>query len=779
MRLDQEEDLYKDRNGHRLVVPGKPDDSELWKRITHPDEDSRMPQKRFGKKLTPRQIALVRKWIEQGGKWQSHWSRITPKRPELPQVENTAWPHNEIDLFVLARLEEEKLKPSAEADRRTLARRLSFDLLGVPPAAEDVDAFINDKSTDAYEKLVDRLLASPHFGERLACYWLDLVRYADTGGYHSDNHRDLAPYRDYVIAALNVNMPFDQFTREQLAGDLRPNASMDQKIASGYNRLLQTTEEGGAQAKEYQAKYYADRVRNFSSVWLGSTLGCTECHDHKFDPFKSREFYSLEAFFADIKENSVGRQAQTLLPTAEQDAELKLLDEQIKSVQAELAKQTPELDAALFDWEKDMKAKGFAGVPKNIADILAVAPEKRNDQQHQALAAHYRTIAPLLEPARKKLADVQRQKDQVVKLVRSTLITEAVSPRTIRILPRGNWLDDSGEIVQPAVPVALTPRLEVKDRRPTRLDLANWLFEPAHPLTSRVFVNRLWKLMFGQGIVKSLEDFGAQGSWPTHPDLLDWLAVEFRESGWDIKHMIKLMAMSSTYRQSSQVGEELKQRDPYNELLARQARYRIDAEMVRDNALSISGLLSQRIGGGTARPYQPAGYWALLNFPTREWQKDSGEGLYRRGLYTYWCRTFLHPSLAAFDAPPREECTVDRPRSNTPLQALVLLNDPTYVEAARAFAERIVAQGGSDADSRVRFAVQHALMRSPTADEVKILDGLYHRHLDRYRADKSSAEALLTVGDHQAPKDIEPAELAAWTSLARAILNLHETVTRN
>jgi hypothetical protein len=779
LRLDQEGDLYAPRGDHRLVVPGSPEQSELYRKISHHDDGKRMPPEKFGKKLTDRQIGLLRKWIEQGGKWQPHWSRITPKRPELPRVENTSWVRDEIDLFILARLEQENLQPAPEADRRTLIRRLCFDLTGLPPRPEEVDAFVADGSSDAYEKAVDRLLSSPQFGERMAMYWLDLVRYADTAGYHSDNHRDVAPYRDYVIGAFNGNLPFDRFAREQLAGDLLPNPSVDQKIASGYNRLLQTTEEGGAQAREYMAKYSADRVRNVSAVWLGSTLGCCECHDHKFDPFATKEFYSLAAFFADVKEKPVGRQDQSLFPTSEQEARLRALDEEMKPVQQELAKTTPELEAAQLKWEVEVKAGGNKGEPKNIVDILAIEPEKRNEQQKQALAAHYRTAAPLLEPARKKLADLQRQKDAIIKTVRTTLVTESAGPREMRVLARGNWLDDTGAIVQPGVPTAIAPPLEIKDRRPTRLDLANWLVAPENPLTARVFVNRVWKLLLGQGIVTSLEDFGAQGTWPTHPDLLDWLAVEFRESGWDVKHLIRLIVRSSTYRQSSLVREELKHRDPFNALLARQARFRLDAEMVRDNALAISGLLTDRIGGGPAKPYQPAGYWALLNFPQREWQKDAGENLYRRGLYTYWCRTFLHPSLAAFDAPSREECTVERRRSNTPLQALVLLNDPTYVEAARVFAERIVSEGGTDNEGRIAHAFRLALMRKPAPEEVKILDGLLRQHLEKYEKDRPTAQALLSVGDHPARTDLDPVQLAAWTSVARAILNLHETITRN
>jgi hypothetical protein len=378
---------------------------------------------------------------------------------------------------------------------------------------------------------------------------------------------------------------------------------------------------------------------------------------------------------------------------------------------------------------------------------------------------------------RTKLTQLQRQKEEVNKTVPTTLISVSVTPRIMRILPRGNWLDDSGEIVTPGVPASLAG-VEVKDRRATRLDLAQWMIASENPLVARVFVNRLWKLFFGQGIVKTLDDFGSQGAWPTHPELLDWLAVEFRESGWNVKHLVKLMVGSRTYRQSSAVTEPLRQRDPYNLLLARQARFRLDAEMVRDNALAISGLLSPKIGSPSVKPYQPAGYWAMLNFPKREWQKDKGENLYRRGLYTYWCRTFPHPSLVAFDAPSREECTVERPRSNTPLQALVLLNDPTYVEASRVFAERILRAGGG-VQQRIQFAYRQALCRKARPDELQVLEGLYQRHVQQYGSDAAAAEALLGTGDHPMPKDLDRAELAAWTSVARTLLNLHETIDRN
>jgi hypothetical protein len=778
LRLDTEKGAFADLGGSHALVPGKPGQSELYQKITAKDVDERMPPRKFGKTLTKRQIDLIRRWIEQGAKWQKHWSLIPPRRPVLPEVGNAAWPNNGIDSFILSRLDQEGLKPSPEADRRTLLRRLSFDLTGLPPAPEEVDAFVADQSLGTYEKAVDRLLASPHFGERLAMYWLDLVRYADTNGYHGDNHRDIALYRDYVIKAFNGNKPFDQFTIEQLAGDLLPKATTEQKIASGYNRLLMTTREGGAQAKEYLAKYAADRVRNVSSVWLGATLGCTECHDHKFDPYKTREFYRFAAFFADIKETAVGMQERTKIPTQEQAALLQQFDTQIGPLQKTLDTQTAELDAAQAKWEQGQRGAGSQGLPKDVAGILALEPGKRTPQQKQALAAHYRRIAPLLESVRKQLAGLQRKKEDLLQAIPQTLVSVAVAPRVMRVLPRGNWLDDSGPVVTPGVPASLSP-MRVKDLRATRLDLAHWLVARDHPMVARVFVNRLWKLMFGRGIVSSLEDFGSQGSWPTHPELLDWLAVEFMDNGWDIKKMTKLLVMSRTYRQSSYVPRPLRRHDPYNHLLARQARFRLDAEMVRDNALAVSGLLVPKIGGRSAKPYQPAGYWSHLNFPTREYQKDQGPNVYRRGLYTYWCRTFLHPSLLAFDASTREECTVERPRSNTPQQALVLLNDPTYVEAARALAERIVRNGGSGSETRIQFVYRQALCRKARAEEVKLLEALYQKHLAEYRADKQAAGAVLSVGDRPAPKDIDTAELAAWTSVARVILNLHETIMRN
>jgi hypothetical protein len=750
LRLDQEESARADRGGYRALVPEKPEESELFLRITAEAATERMPPKSFGKKLSPQQVAIIKKWIEQGAKWQNHWSLIVPQRPALPPMPGGEKNRiqNGIDRFIAARLEKEGLKPAAEADQRTLLRRLSFDLIGLPPTPEEVDAFVADSAPDAYEKQVDRLLASPHFGERMAMFWLDLVRYADSIGYHSDNPRNIAPYRDYVIEAFNENKPFDRFTIEQLAGDLLPNSTMWQKVASGYNRLLQTTEEGGAQPKEYAAKYMADRVRNAGSAWLGLTLGCAECHDHKFDPVSTRDFYSFAAFFADVQEAPVGRREPGMLvPTADQAEQLKQLDRELAEARKKL--QTPKTELA---------------VPSTL-------------QQ-----------APLIpfDPAFPDFAKAAHAHDRHLKSIRRSLVSVSAKPRDVRILPRGNWLDDSGEVVPPAVPHFLKP-LEIKDRRATRLDLARWLVSGDNPLTARVLVNRLWKLYFGQGLARSMEDFGAQGEWPTHPELLDWLAVEFMSpsaangkpaQAWDVKHMIKLMVMSHTYRQSSVASKQLRERDPDNRLLARQARFRLDAEMVRDNALAVSGLLVRQIGGESVKPYQPAGYWEYLNFPRRTYEHDHGHSQYRRGLYTHWQRTFLHPSMAAFDAPTREECTADRPRSNIPQQALVLLNDPTYVEAARVFAARIVKEGGAGTPERLTWAYRQALARKPSAQETQVLNELLEKHLQAYQADQKAAGQVIRTGEKPVPKELELAELAAWTSVARAILNLHETITR-
>jgi len=608
----------------------------------------------------------------------------------------------------------------------------------LPPDPEAVSAFTAANDEAAYEQLVDALLASDHFGERLAVYWLDLVRFADTVGYHGDQDHNITPYRDWVIDAFCDNMPFDQFTREQLAGDLIPDASVDQRVATGYNRLLQTTHEGGLQPKEYLAIYAADRVRNFSVVWMGATMGCCQCHDHKFDPYTTKDFYSIAAFFADVDESKHFKMGTNGLPT----------------------KRPPELEV-LSKRERQL-------IVTLDEDIAALESEKQQADTDNA--------ASLTE----RITSLQQRRDKIAKAKRKSMITVAIAPRTMRVLPRGNWLDDSGSIVTPAVPEFLG-KLETGTRPANRLDLARWLCDTDQGIglsTARVMVNRFWYLLFGAGLADDLSDFGGQGAAPVYPELLDSLAVEFVESGWDAKHILKRMVMSRTYRQSSSVSLEARQRDPANRLCARQARHRLAAEFVRDTALSISGLLVGDIGGRSVKPYQPAGYYRHLNFPVRKYKSDAGDQQWRRGLYVHWQRQFLHPMLKAFDAPSREECTARRPQSNTPLAALALLNDPTFVEAARVFGERIVAGGGSTFNERLDFAFRRTVSRLPDAQERAIASKLFRESLKRYQADPESAAKLAGVGLASAAT-LDPVTVAAWTTVARALLNMSETVTRN
>ncbi len=986
LRLDLRDEATKPlRDGRVPIVPGDPEKSEIVQRIFAAGART-MPPAYIHKELSAAQKNVIRQWVAEGAKYEGHWAYQPVERPKPPR----ATP-NPIDAFILDRLDREGLHPSPEADRRTLIRRASFDLTGIPPTPEEAAAFVNDRSPDAYEKLVDRLMASPRYAEQQAIHWLDAVRYADTCGFHGDNALPAWPYRDYVLRAFRDNKPFDAFTREQLAGDLIPNATTDQRVASAYNRLNRTSAEGGLQEKEYLAKYAADRVRTLAAVWMGSTLGCAECHDHKFDPFTQRDFYSMKAFFADIKETGLvpdrGKNAwgtQLALPTPEQERRQEELKRQIAAVKDRLAATMAELEPRRAEWEKQLLARyeagklawraqrpvsatsehgavlkiyndepvdfthydgatmttdrgpgnglvvasgpnpdhetytvsfkpgagtwrqlglelvqdeglpgirvargadrvviteieveangrraAFSGGVSNLhnpaaehppvaafdgdpktgwaestyneiekaflalrfaepvttdADTvmtvrlhqdsefrratlgrfrlaLAAAPDawptaekgkeipdavlkaiqieeaKRTKEQSAAIARHYQAVAPETQADRLELAKLEEQAALLELAIPHVVVTEAAEPRETRILPRGNWMDDSGEVVHPAIPGFLG-KLETGGRRATRLDLANWIVSKDNPLTARVYVNRLWRQFFGNGMTKTLDDLGSQGEWPVHPELLDWLASEFMDSGWDMKHMVRLIVTSQTYRQSSVSTPELDERDPDNRLLARQSRFRVDAETVRDTALAISGLLVERFGGPSVKPYQPDGYLATLNFPKREYSASHGDDLYRRGVYTFWQRSFLHPSLLTFDAPTREECAVARTNSNTPLQALVLLNDPIYVEAARVFAARILGSAGS-LPARLNFAFQRALDRAPGSEERRVLEGLYRDSLAQFRRSPADAEALIHTGESPAPAGIPPAELAAMTTVARAILNLHETITRN
>ncbi|MGE0758013.1 MAG: PSD1 and planctomycete cytochrome C domain-containing protein [Pirellulaceae bacterium] len=694
------------------LVPGQPSESELVARILSADDEVRMPPPDSHKQLTAEQKELLRRWVAQGAVYQRHWAYEPPSKADIPAGRHA------VDVLVQRRLESLGLQPSPPADRRTLIRRLHADLLGLPPTTEQVSQFLHDSAPDAYLRLVDRILESPHFGERMAIQWLDVVRFADTIGYHSDVPRNVWPYRDWVIHSFNANKPFDRFTIEQIAGDLLPDANQESRLGSAFNRLVLSTEEGGAQPKDYEARMLTDRVRAIGTVWLGQTTACAQCHDHKFDPLTTRDFYALGAFFADIREAPVGAR-EPGMPV--------MSDVQ----QSRLA----ELDAAVA-----------AALQRNDRDALASAERERKS---------------LLDELPKCLVSVS-----------------SPDRRTVRILPRGNWMDESGDIMQPAVPHFL-PQPDVSGRELNRLDLAQWLVSRQNPLTARTVMNRYWKQLFGSGLSKVLDDLGAQGEVPRNQELLDWLACEFMDSGWDVKHMIRTIVTSQTYQQVSTVTPELANADPENREYGRQGRFRLDAELIRDYALAASGLLVRDLGGPSVKPYQPAGYWENLNFPTREYHADTGPAQYRRGLYIWWQRSFLHPAMLAFDAPTREECAADRTRSNIPQQALTLLNDPTYVESARALASRILRECPGDEAQRIEWAWQQVLQRRPTERERDVLSRLWNEHHETYRREPGSADQLLRMGLSPAPSEIPAVELASWTHVARVLLNLHESITRS
>ena len=741
-----------------VIVPGDPDASEAWLRII--DESNPMPPEESNKVLTDAQKDLIKRWIEQGAEYQQHWAYVPPRMTSTPAVLNQGWPEHWVDHYILSQLENQGLGPVQDADRVTLIRRLSFDLTGLPPTPREVDAFVNDDTPDAYQALIDRLLASPHFGERMAIYWLDVVRFADTVGYHGDQTMSITPYRDWVIWAFNQNLPYDRFVQHQIAGDMIDDPTGNALIASAYNRLYQTSHEGGIQAQEYTAIYDADRVRNFGEAFMGATIGCAQCHDHKYDPFTDEDFYSLAAFFGQVDDLSHlpgGRAEGTNNNPTRREPTVTVL--------SPMDKQRQEILLA------------------RLAELSEVDDEKHKAAIHGQLDA----IKP-----RRLMISKQLQPDDY---------------RPVRFLVGGDWLDESGQVMVPAIPAFLG---ELKTQGvPTRLDLAAWLTEPDEKggigeLNARVMVNRLWYLMFGEGLCTSLGDFGGQGMPPNHPELLDRLTLEFIESGWDIKAIIKTMALTRTYRLSSQPTEELLVADPNNELFARQSQHRLPAEMIRDSALWVSGLLVDQIGGESSRPYQPEGYYMHLNFPPRQYQPHTDLNQYRRGVYVHWQRQFLHPMLKAFDAPSREECTAKRAISNTPLAVLVTLNDPSFVEASRQFAQRVLTetQGVSwnddkrditrtdaredtkrddakrDDRDKLDWAMRQLLSRAATDAEARLILGLLNENRKSFRENPSSATQRLSVGLSPRDPTLDLIEHAAWSEVCRLILNLHEAITR-
>lgn len=992
MRLDvREVALAKTTSGIIPIVPGKPEKSEIIRRIFSDDPKIRMPHADSHKTLTEKQKNLFKQWVAEGAKYEAHWAYMPLARPGVPQISNLkSQISNPIDAYILAALAERNIRPSPEADRATLLRRLSLDLTGLPPTPEEVAAFVADTGAHAYEKQVDRLLGSVRFGERMAVWWLDVAHFADTVGFHGDQNQRIFPYRDYVINAFNANKPFDRFVTEQLAGDLLPDATTEQRVASGFNRLNMMTREGGAQPKEYLAKYGAERVRTIGTAFLGATFGCCECHDHKFDPIAQKDFYSMQAFFADMKQWGVYSEygytknpdlagfnneypfppevladspywrqrearfrrelaalAQTTLtnvatqqsfeawaqeaaafvrknpsgwatPVPVPEVGIAQTNDKVKNAAApKPGEQTPPPAFAVQPDGRVVFEKGAAAgtklnltpgpmrlsairlevipdarhngslrrdgaaspeVLKLSASLLkkgaakpaalavryaeADAKEPRYSGGSEILAVHggwrtsaknwnrqqtsvwqleagqqiaegdgvevkidgdmsssirvslspFATVSPVsghdmaAVVAAVARPDAAREavllqtwlaggnagaapRDELKRLLGKiyecrdgkmwSLVTEQVAePLTIRVLPRGNWMDQSGEIVLPATPGFLPGVASTTNQRLSRLDLAKWMCSTSNPLTARAVMNRLWKQFFGNALSAVVDDLGAQGEPPSHPELMDWVAAEFRDGGWDVKHMVKLFVTSSTYRQSSSLRPELKDVDPNNRLLASQNPRRLDAEFVRDNALQIAGLLNlEGVGGPSAKPYQPAGYYANLQFPDRDYAASAGDEQWRRGLYMHWQRTFLHPMLANFDAPARDECAAARNSSSTPQQALTLLNDPSFVEAARVFAARVLGEVPPGDEARLERIYRLALARAPRASEQESLKTFLAAQLGYFRANAADAEKFVSIGF--APKAAgDPVELAAWTAVCHVVLNLHESITR-
>ena len=751
LRLDSAE-------GKKALVPGKPAESELFKRITSTEKDEMMPPASSGRKLTARQRDVLKAWIEQGGEWQAHWAYIVPKRPELPKVGRPDLAKHPIDSFVIDRLLKENLRPSPAAPKHTLIRRLSLDLTGLPPTPKEVEAFLKDTSVDAYEKLVARLLRSQRFGERLAYDWLDVARYADSNGYQQDRTRTSWPWRDWVVRAFNDNKPFDQFTIEQIAGDLLPAATTDQKLATSFHRNHMLNGEGGRVAEESRIDYVVDRVDTTAAVWMGLTLGCARCHDHKFDPFSQKEYYRLFGYFNSIAESGSvdkGGNANPVMrvPTKEQEQTLfnstRTIAELGPVVTATAPKATP----------ADLQRAALLGLSRRPSVLIAEAILRPSPAFEDASIA--------LAKARKTLDDTNKA------IVEVMVMEDQPKPRDTFLLIRGTW-DQRGEKLTPGVP-ELLGKLP-KDEPANRLALAKWLMSPENPLTARVIINRYWQMLFGMGLVKTTEDFGVQGEQPIHGELLDWLAVEFRESGWDLKKLLTTIVTSNTYKQASKVTVEAIERDPDNRLLARAARFRVSSHSLRDQALFVSGLLVDKPGGPPVKPYQPPNIWEEMSFNQIRFQQDHGESLYRRSLYTFWRRTVGPPNL--FDTATRQVCVVKPSRTNTPLHALTTLNDITYAEAHRVLAERMMKEGGDTPARRIAFAFRLAMSREPSTAESKVLTSAFERIHKQYEKDRPAAEKVVLQGEKVRDAKLDAIELAAYTGVASVIMNLDEALTR-
>ncbi len=737
LRLDKSDDAKKLlSSGRHAIVPGKSAQSSLFARITTNDNAKKMPPASTQKLLNILEIDLIKRWIDQGAIYKDHWAFVAPIRPPVPAVQLKSWVRNPIDNFVLSRLEREGLKPSPPANRVTLLRRVSMDLTGLPPTPAEIDTYITDKSPNAFELAVDRLLASPRYGERMAQSWMDGARYADSNGYQADYERFQWPWRDWVIKAFNQNMPFDQFTVEQIAGDLLPNATLDQKVATGFNRNHRINTEGGIIAEEWRVETIVDRLETTGAVWMGLTIGCGRCHDHKYDPISQKEFYQIFAYFNNVPESGIGVERPVNHPP--------------------LAK----LEAPGDDKKRVLLASAVKAAEGSVKELSGGGN------------------SPELEHAKAELAKEKKTLDEFENAIPTVMVMdEMAKPRDCFVLVRGQY-DKHGDKVEAAIPAAFPPL--PKGAPNNRLGFAKWMVDPKNPLTARVAVNRFWEKFFGIGIVATSEDFGTRADSPSHPELLDWLATEFVRLKWDMKAMQKEIVMSATYRQSSKVTPEQIHRDPDNRLLARGPRYRLPAEMIRDQALMASGLLVEKLGGPSVRPYMPEGIWDEVNVygNLRNYKHDKGDNLYRRSLYTIWKRTSAPPSLTLFDVPGREMCRVRRSRTNTPLQALSLMNEITYVEAARVLAQKTLEEGGSTVPDRIKYAVRKVLGRSPSAQELNSLVAGLNRRLKHFKDHPSDANELASAGDYPRDNKLDVAELAAYTTTASILFNMDETITK-
>ncbi len=756
LRLDTAEAALAGGNLGETVVPGEPDESELLLSVLGEGATDQMPLNR--PPLSEAEIEVLRAWIAEGASSpaeevaseaeSAHWSFQPPKRTDPPEVQGASWVQNPIDQWILAPLERDGIAPSPEADRATLIRRLSIDLTGLPPTPEEVSAFLLDDRPDAYERLVDTLLASPHYGERWGRLWLVAARYADSNGYSIDAPREIWPYRDWVINALNQDLPFDQFTIDQLAGDLLPDSTLEQRIATGFHRNTQINQEGGIDREEFRVESIIDRVNTTSTVWMGLTVACAQCHDHKYDPISQQEYYELFAFLNQADE-------PTLPVATPEDVEKQ--EEVARQVAEYLAgiETDPKLLEEQKAWEMGLDTAGRQAQSQDVREAFDTVFQDRTAELNRPAFHAYidQAETPAAKEHRKALQAIQAD---MPKIATTLVVRERREPRETRLLVMGDYTRP-GDVVEPRVP-SILPALEIEgDRPPNRLDLARWLVDPEHPLTARVTVNRIWQVYFGRGLVETDDDFGLQGTPPSHPELLDWLAREFVEGGWSLKGLHRLILTSKTYRQASHLRPDLAEIDPDNRRLARQSRLRLEAELIRDSALVASGLFHPEIGGPSVFPPQPDGVMNLGQM-RRAWKADTGPDRYRRGMYTFFWRATPHPLLVGFDAPDSNQACTKRVRSNTPLQALMLLNDQMFIEFAQGLAGRVLELGPTDDAGRLEYAFQVCLARSPSRTEQARLQEL----LDGKRASQPAGEA----------------EQDAWTTVARVLLNLDEFITR-